>query len=360
MKHIILYVHSMRTSGGIERVIATLAKVFQNGYRVTVLVKDAPETFYALPLNVQLISLDYPLVLDMGKSRLSRMWSLVSHLSGVRNRLRNSLNDISYDYIYITTPLACLEYYISGLPKEKLIISEHSSRGNFNFVYRIIKRLLYFKYPVQVVPTEIDYKWYIAHGFPSIKIPHFRSNLNYTKSSQQSKIVLNIGRMTDDKQQLRLLCIWESIYSKIEDKDWKLRIVGEGENYAAILQYIDKHQLNNSVEVCPPKADVEDYYDHCSIYASSSQREGFPMVLVEAISFGLPVIAFDCPTGPAEILSNGTGVLIDLNDNKSYVDELVKLINDPQLRLDYSNRAYARSMDWNDEQIFMQWKGILR
>ena len=166
--------------------------------------------------------------------------------------------------------------------------------------------------------------------------------------------------MTDDKQQLKLLSIWKKVICQIKCDDWKLRIVGEGENYNSIIRYIDENQMNVFVEVCPPKANVEDYYNNCSIYASSSNREGFPMVLVEAISFGLPVIAFDCPTGPAEILDNNTGILIELNDEDSYIKVLIKLIKDKQLRETYSLRAYARSMDWNDEQIFEQWKKILK
>lgn len=360
MKHIVLYVNSMQTSGGIERVIATLAEIFKKDYKVSILVKDNTKSFYSLPKEVKMLTLNYQLNLDMNKTRLKRAFVLLAHLHGAQKRLKKKMESIEYDYLYVTTPVACLEYYLANLPKEKLIISEHSSRSNFNLFYRTIKKLLYHKYPVQIVPTQVDFDWYRNRQFPSVKIPHFRSALNYIKSSQSSNIVLNIGRMTDDKQQLALLQMWGKIIFEHGFRNWKLRIVGDGENYKSIVDFIANNQLNEYVEICSPTEKVELYYNDCSIYASSSQREGFPMVLVEAISFGLPTIAFDCPTGPSEILNDGVGVLVELNDYNTYINKLVELMKDEKLRLKYSDTAFERSIHWGEENIMKQWKDVLK
>ena len=193
--------------------IATLANNFSKNYNVSILVKDEPKSFYELPDGVNIITLNYKLTLDMN-NRLSRIFVLFKHLFGIGKILRTKINEIKPDYIYITTPYACLETILAGIPKEKIIISEHGSRTNPNFIYRFLKTLLYKKYPVQIVQTAIDYKWFKERGFPSVLIPHSRSLLPYEKCNLNSKTVLNIGRLTDDKNQLSLLHIWKIITEK--------------------------------------------------------------------------------------------------------------------------------------------------
>lgn len=357
-KHIILYVNSMQPSGGIERVVATLAKKLSETYKISILVKDEPKSFYHLPENVEILSLNYPLLLNMN-SRVNRIVSLTNHLWGIRKKLTEIINKINPDYIYITSPYACLEAYLAKIPKEKLIISEHGARINYNFVYRFLKNILYKRYNIHIVPTMADYTWYKKQGFPSFYIPHFRSDLPYEKSSLSSKIVLNIGRLTDDKQQLMLLKIWNKIIRNGNIDEWKLRIVGQGENYSILTDYIKNQELDKYVEILLPSPHVGTFYKNASIYVSSSRSEGFPMVLIEAISFGLPTIAFDCPTGPNEILNNETGILVSLNDEDTFALELEKMILNSDLRESYSNKAFKRSEDWNDKKILEKWGKIL-
>ena len=359
MKHLILYVNSMKPSGGIERVVATLAARLSGICRVTVLVKDEPETSYALPPHVALVSLGCPLQLAMELSRLRRAANLLRHLLYAPRKLRQAADNLHADYLYVTTPYACLEAWLARIPRAKVIISEHGARGNFNRCYRLLKRLLYRKYPVHVVPTQTDYEWYEARRFPSVCIPHFRSPLPYEQSRQTENVVLNIGRLTDDKQQLLLLNMWRQALRQEGIAGWKLRIVGQGENYQKLWDYIQANQLSPVVELLPPTPNVEQFYRSASVYASSSRSEGFPMVLVEAISFGLPTIAFDCPTGPGEILNDGAGVLVPLNDEKAFIENLIALLSSKALRQQYSDKAFERSASWGDDKILEKWKAIL-
>lgn len=356
MQHIVLYINSMAPSGGIERVIATLAKNFSTTYKVTVLVKGNPTTFYELPENVSIVSLDYELKLNMD-SRFSRVLALGKHLFGIRKKLNKKFTELNPDFFYITSPYACLETIVAQLPKKKVVVTEHGSRSNFNFVYQWMKIVLYKKFPVHIVPTIADCNWYKERGFPSVLIPHFRSNLPYERCDLNSKTVLNIGRLTNDKNQLALLRIWEKIM-KIETlKDWDLKIVGGGENHALLKNFITDNKIPN-VQLLAPVSNVEQYYKSASIYVSTSRSEGFPMVLVESVSFGLPTIAFDCPTGPDEILNNDSGVLIELGDEDEFVNKLNELMANLDLRIKYSEKAYARSSNWGEEEIMEKWNKI--
>lgn len=356
MQHIVLYINSMAPSGGIERVIATLAKNFSATYRVTVLVKDNPTTFYELPQNVIIESLDYELKLNMD-SRFSRILTLGKHLFGIRKKLNKKFKELNPDFFYITSPYACLETIIAKIPKKNVVVTEHGSRANFNFVYQWMKTLLYKKYPVHIVPTAADCNWYKDRGFPSVLIPHFRSNMPYQRCDLNSKTVLNIGRLTDDKNQMALLRIWKRIMQIEALKDWDLKIVGGGENYAILKNYIIEKNIPN-VQLLSPVSNVEKYYSNASIYVSTSRSEGFPMVLVESVSFGLPTIAFDCPTGPDEILNNDSGILVQLGDEDGFINKLNELMLNLDLRIMYSEKAYARSSNWGEKEIMNKWNMI--
>lgn len=346
----------MAPSGGIERVIATLAKNFSSSYKVTVLVKDKPITFYELPKNVEIHTLDYELKLNMN-SRLSRMVTLAKHLLSVGKILNKKFKELNPDFLYITTPYACLETILAKIPKKNIVITEHGSRVNYNFIYQWMKILLYKKFPVQIVPTRADFNWYAERGFPSVLIPHFRSNLPYQRCDLNSKIILNIGRLTDDKNQLALLRIWERIMEIKSLKDWNLKIVGNGENHDILNDYIIEKKIKN-IKILEPIKDVEKIYSSSSVYVSTSRSEGYPMVLVEAVSFGLPTIAFDCPTGPDEILNNDSGVLIKLGDEDGFVNKLSELMSDLGLREKFSENAYVRSNNWGEEEIMIKWNKV--
>ncbi|MFP3339434.1 glycosyltransferase, partial [Micrococcus sp. SIMBA_131] len=86
--------------------------------------------------------------------------------------------------------------------------------------------------------------------------------------------------------------------------DWKLKIVGDGENKAELSTFILDNNLASSVELVGKTNNIEEYYNNAAIYCLSSRFEGFPMVLLETLSFGLPVVSFDCDTGPEEVLEN--------------------------------------------------------
>lgn len=346
----------MAPSGGIERVIATLAKNFSTTYRVTVLVKDIPTSFYPLPQNAALESLNQELKLNMD-SRFSRILTLGKHLFGIRKKLNEKFIELNPDFFYITSPYACLEVLLAKIPKKNVVLSEHGSRTNFNFVYQWMKILMYKKYPVHIVPTAADCNWYKERGFPSVLIPHFRSNMPYQRCDLNSKTVLNIGRLTDDKNQMGLLKIWKRIMEIEALKDWDLKIVGGGENYAILKNYINDENIPN-VQLLSPVPNVEKYYSNASIYVSTSRSEGFPMVLVESVSFGLPTIAFDCPTGPDEILNDNSGILVQLGDEDDFVNKLNGLMSNPDLRIKFSEKAYARSSNWGEEEIMNKWNKI--
>lgn len=125
-------------------------------------------------------------------------------------------------------------------------------------------------------------------------------------------------------------------------KEWKLIIVGDGILKSEIEAKIKALNLQDSVILKPFTKEIEKEYLSASIYAMSSHFEGFPMVLIESISYGLAPISFDIKTGPSDIIAdNQSGFLVKDNDLQGYADKLITLMCDENLRANFGTKAKA-------------------
>jgi len=156
---------------------------------------------------------------------------------------------------------------------------------------------------------------------------------NKQKESVREDIVLSVGRLIKTKHHDRLI----KIFKECKKQNWKLVIVGgdaQKQNNMVNLQKL-KHSLgmNDNVILTGNVKDVEYYYNKSKIFAFTSSSEGFPNVIGEAMSAGLPIIAYDCIAGPSEMVKNGVnGYLIRQFDDHDFKEKLTKLIENENLR----------------------------
>lgn len=358
MKKIIFYLPSLAPSGGIERIVSEIVNQLSSFYDITILVKDDGDSFYFIKDNVKIESIQNKLNLNMN-SRIKRGVSTLNNIVSSVFKLRNYLKSREFDYIYITHPLAQLELLFASIPKNKIIISEHGASNNYNFTYKLIKKLTYKCCNSYCIPTTQDIEYYKAYNFPVVHTPHYKPKLDYSFSNLKNKVVLNIGRFTDDKKQLTLLKIWSEVPGKYKH-GWQLHIVGEGELANDLSNFIANYNLQNEVKLLPPISKVEKYYRDASIFALTSRSEGFGMVLLEAIGFGLPLISFNCPSGPKDIINDRNGFLIPLDSEAEYKAKLIDLMNNEQLLASLSNGAKLTAHNWSDYNITTIWKNVFK
>lgn len=360
MKSILFYFNSLQPSGGIERVIVTLANKMCNQYEITILVKDPPVSFYILDERVKLISLRNQLDFNMN-SKISRFFTAIASVYKNVKSLKKYLSTNSFNYFYLAHPLNVLEFHLArGIFNIDTIVTEHGSPDAYNLIYKRIQKWLYPKAKVHVVPTTADTNYYKSLGFPAKYLPHFKSALNYERASLNQNIALSIGRFTDVKQQIILLRIWNSLVNLKQIKSWRLFLVGSGELKAQFEEYINVNNLQDFIFLLPPQQDVAFYYKQASFFLLTSKTEGFGMVLLEAISFGLPCISFDCPSGPRDIIKNNeNGILIANNDTDALEKAIVKLIKNPTLRNEMSQKSIEISSNWGDKILLENWYNIL-
>ncbi|HIE0440255.1 TPA: glycosyltransferase, partial [Serratia marcescens] len=166
-----------------------------------------------------------------------------------------------------------------------------------------------------------------------------------------------VGRLSNQKGFDRLIALWRGVAAQVPD--WRLLIIGDGPERDALLRQIEDAGLARQVSLLPATADVADYYRQASLYLMTSRYEGLPMVLIEAMSFGLPLVAYDCKTGPAELIDDGVnGYLVPDDDAAAFSEGVIKLMLDPGLRAHFSVAALEKSRRFSPERIYPQWQQL--
>jgi len=175
------------------------------------------------------------------------------------------------------------------------------------------------------------------------------------KSDLSVKKVLAVGRYTAQKGFDLLLDAWEIVCR--ENREWQLEIVGDGEDKKILIGRAARLNISDRVVFRPPVKDIVEVYKEASVYVLSSRFEGMPLVMLEAMSMGLPVIAFDCEFGPSQLIKNDcNGYLIEKENVGKLAEALINLINDPLKQSQFSKYNIEFSKTLSIENIADKWE----
>ena len=180
-----------------------------------------------------------------------------------------------------------------------------------------------------------------VHVIPNIV--HLNDTGRFSDCTQ--KRVIFVGRLVEQKGLPDLIKIWQIVNQ--HHPDWQLDIYGDGQ-----MESIPEMKLF----VHPPTKNIMEEYINSSILLMTSVYEPFGLVLSEAMSCGLPVVAFDCPYGPADIIDNGkNGFLVEGRNIQSFVNDVCKLIDNAELRKDMGRQGIVMAQQYQANQIMPQW-----
>jgi len=320
---ILFVIHGLR-SGGAERVLTTLANYLLTiGYQVSILIFTKEEPFYDIHPSVKLIRTDH--VSDK-KGLFSKLKFIFTRVHLLRKIFKSENPDIVVSFITIMNIYSIVA---AKLARKKIIVSEHTNYTVFEkSTTGLIRKLIYPLADFVVVLTNYDKdKYTFVKNIRVIKNPLVLSN-NHTNCVRE-KIILGVGTLIPLKGFDMLI----QAFDKLEENEWKLIILGEGPHREELQNLIDELGLKEKVSLLGMTKNVEKYYKKASIFVLSSRTEGFPGVLCEAIGYGCASIAFDCLTGPSDIIDpNVNGILVEPENVNQLSYAIQKLIDDPELR----------------------------
>jgi glycosyltransferase involved in cell wall biosynthesis len=354
---ICFFISSLSKAGGTERVCTAIAnKLSQLNLTVTVLTMYNGKPFFDLDNRIKLFS-----VYDGNVgSKLQAPLRLLL--------LRRRLSQIEPDVlINVDSALFIYSKVVSlGLKIKNVVWEQFNYNAAKYSVARVLSRHAAVRYSHAVITlTQADNKLWKNNKHckvPVITINNPSPDLDYTlvnSSSTRNNVVLSVGRLTEQKGFDRLLEAWQMVKLK-NSADWELHIVGSGELEEKLEQQIVTLGLTDSVRLIPATSALHAHYKEASIYCLSSRYEGLPMVLLEAQVFGLPIVSFDCETGPAEIIRhNETGLLVNDGDIPGLARAISSLIYNNSKRVAMGANAARHSVTFSIDTIVNNWQKLI-
>jgi glycosyltransferase involved in cell wall biosynthesis len=202
-----------------------------------------------------------------------------------------------------------------------------------------------------------EYRAQLGDAIRLVQIPN-AAEIGGPKADLSAKTVLAAGRLSGQKGFDLLIAAFAEVAPG--HRDWRLRICGEGQLRPELERLVDEAGLGAQVEL-PGRCDIEAEMTRASVFALSSRFEGFPVVLIEAMSKGMAVVSFDCPTGPAELVEDHrNGILVPAEDVTALAASIRELIEDEDLRHRCAPGAVETAASYTLEAIGGRWETLLR
>ena len=249
-----------------------------------------------------------------------------------------------------------------ALPGFVTIGQEHMHFHNHVKQLRKSIRAKYGKLDTLTTLTERDKATYedrLHTPTPVVRIPNAVRDMGAGRADLDAPVILAAGRMSPQKGFDMLVRAWAQVAP--QHPDWRLRICGDGKRRAKIERIIAKHELAGSVSLEPAARDLGGEMDKCSVFVMSSRFEGFPLILLEAMSKGMAVASFDCPTGPADIIDDHrNGLLVPPKDVDGLAAAIGELASDADLRRRCGEAAVKTAGEYSMAAIGAQWDDLLR
>lgn len=256
--------------------------------------------------------------------------------------------------------LNVLNIILSLSRKFKCIVCEHIEYNyHSNFLRRVIRKFFYRVRGVHLVClTDTDVSKFKKDEIANVvKIPNFVFPVN-SVYNVSSKRLLGIGRLEYQKNFTFL--IESFILSKVYLSGWELHIFGEGSERSNLIKIIRDRNMSNFIKIHNFQQDLLEVYSNSAGLCMTSRFEAFPMVLLEAMNYSLPVLITDFPTGAREILGKDNPQIVRLYNEDVYAQELKNFCYNSTLRESYSAENKVLIKSYYPENIVDAWINLLK
>jgi glycosyltransferase involved in cell wall biosynthesis len=355
MKKLAIIIYDITAMAGTERAVCNLVNILieYGGYDSVIISvsSDSGKQAYPLLRDVKI----YHLGIHLSNNLPGKMLDFFSMSKKIREA-----DKIEHFDILIGTG-HYMNVFATFVRKEiKVIGCEHFNYDAASSLSKIFKRLFYSRLDALIVLTISDSKHY-SFLKNVIVIPNSLSFKAENHANLGIKRILAIGRLTYQKGFDMLIEAVSMIKEMCQEQGWEIRIIGSGEDEDMLKNKINNSRIDSIVKIYPPTDNIINEYLNAGIYVMSSRFEGLPMVLVEAQSVGLPIVSFDCPEGPGEVvINNRNGLLIENGNVQQMANALAELVNSPEKRFLFGKNALEDSERYSPEKIFGLWNNLFQ
>lgn len=357
-KHIVFLCSRLDLPGGIERAVVNTANLFASkGNQTTLLILDHPhKSFYPINERIQVLQQSLSFGITPEGNIVSRKITLISDVL----KLRRLLKHLQPTLVIATEYPFAAASILSGVNKWTQVISwehHHHAWLEKNRFWTWLCKQTYTRLNGIVCLNKEEASHYETIA-PTFIVPNFVENLSGKKSASTNKIILSVGWLIHRKGIDLLLKTAKEVLHKHPDWIWKL--IGMGEMKEEVIQFIQINELNGRLLLqSPSDSEITQEYINASLYVLSSRYEAFPMVLLEALSFGVPCISFNCSSGPSDIITDSEdGVLVETGNTQQLSTAISSLISNEELRKKMGEKAVLNVQRFSPENIYTLWEQV--
>ena len=352
MKKIDIITRAM-TSGGAERVIAQLANYFtEKDISCRIITTENGEVMYPLHEKIDIVAI--------GKKSNNKVIDRILRYKTIRSVVQKNKADVVLTMPEDTGIYAILALIGTGIP---VYVSERNNPWVMPDV-KITRLLRKVAYPFaqgiifQTQMAKSFFPQYIQKKGVVLQNPVDATRIPEPYIGERKKVFSAVGRLEPQKNFPMLIRAFSEFHKR--EKDYKLVIYGEGRERINIENLIKELHLENFVSLPGRNKDVLNCINNCAAFILSSDYEGMPNALIEAMCMGMPVISTDCPSGgPREIIENEkNGLLIPVNDELRMTQAMFNIIKDGNSCL-LGQNAYKTGKHLMDASVFEDWKNVL-
>lgn len=347
MYRIAFLIEAFANKAGMERVLAVVANAICQNAEVTIITANQNGLKDAFMLNDDINRID--LCVELNKKSYKR-------------KLERCLGYKKYDIVVSMGGMD--SYFLTDIKDgSKKILWYHFSYDIYKvFDNNLIKAWLHTikrnvaarKFDVVVALCSGDKKKWNNHCKKSICIPNPVTIKPYSISSCSNKEVFAVGRLQKQKGFDMLIDAWNIVCKSCPD--WKLNVFGEGELRKCLERKIAENELADTITLCGVVEKIENEYIRNSLLVCSSRDEAFGLMIVEAESCGSPIVTFDCPSAPRELVHDGeNGCVVPMGDIQGLANAIIMMLKDCELRKKMGKRSVELSERFQVEEIKKQW-----
>lgn len=349
MKRLCLVIPSIKP-GGMERVMAVLANYFaDNGLEVHLILFGKGEIFYFINPKVVIHEPDFYL------DRIGHIYYKVKVLLFLRNKLKSlkpysvmSFGEMFNSFVLLSALGLKLQIYVSDRTRPD---------KRWGVFHETLRRFIYPKAAGIIAQTAYS-KSYLANvtGHQNIRVIPNPIKTVEIKKNKRKNVILFVGRLISTKRVDILL----KLFSQSHYQEWELWIIGDGHLRSYLEDYSEKLGLSKIVKFWGNQREIGEFYQQSKIFAFTSVSEGFPNALLEAMTWGLACVSFDCKSGPSDvIIDNYNGFLIPLMDTDEFLQKLKLLQTNEDLVNHFSENAVLSSQQYTLEKIGQEYLSFI-